>query len=83
MQKEEHGLEKKIAELQNICDRLENDPDITLESSMSMFESGLALAQDCVKDLNAMQAHIAELNKQLDSVLHFSLFEKTDENRRI
>lgn len=68
------AFEKKISELQRIADKLESDAGISLEESMRLYEDGLALAADCVDSLDAVQAKIAELNKQLDGILRRPLF---------
>ncbi|MDE6029358.1 MAG: exodeoxyribonuclease VII small subunit [Clostridiales bacterium] len=62
-------FENKLNELQKIVQRLENDSDVTLEDSMSLYEGGLKIAKECVEDLSLLNARIAELNKQLDLVL--------------
>lgn len=67
-------FENRINELQKIVSRLENDPAVTLEDSMTLYESGLKIAKECVDDLAAMQARIAELNGQLDIILHRPIF---------
>lgn len=71
-------FEAKIAELQKIVGRLESDGSVTLEDSMSLFESGLKLTKECVDDLSAMQAKISELNNQLDLILRQPLFGEDD-----
>lgn len=68
-------FENKLAELQRIVSRLENDADVTLEDSIGLYESGLKIAKGCVDDLGLLSARIAELNKQLDLV-----FGDNDEN---
>ena len=68
-------FENKLAELQSIVGRLENDQGVTLEDSIGLYESGLKIAKGCVDDLTALSARIAELNKQLDLV-----FGGNDEN---
>lgn len=62
-------FEKKIADLQSIVDKLESDKTVTLEDSMSLFENGIKITRECVDDLNAMQARIAALNKELDLII--------------
>lgn len=56
--------EAKLAELQKIVDILESD--VSLDEGMKLFEEGLNLTKECIKDLNDTQARIAELKKQLD-----------------
>ena len=73
-------FENKLDELQKIVQRLENDSDVTLEDSMSLYESGLKIAKDCVEDLSLLNTRIAELNKQLDLVLTIPPFSDNDEN---
>ncbi len=63
------GFEEKIGRLQTIVEKLENDGNVTLEDSMSLFEQGLVITDECVNELNAMQARIAELDKKLDIIL--------------
>lgn len=62
-------FEKKIGELQKLVDRLESDAGVSLEESIKLYEDGLKLTRECVSDLNAMQARIADLNRQLDIIL--------------
>lgn len=73
-------FENKLDELQKIVQRLENDSDVTLEDSMSLYESGLKVAKECVEDLSLLNARIAELNKQLDLVLTMPPLGDNDEN---
>ena len=72
-------FEKKIGELQKVVDKLEGDSGVSLEESMSLFESGLALTKECMESLNAAEARIADLNKQLDAILRRPLFGEDDE----
>lgn len=67
-------FEKNIAELQKIADKLENDPSVSLEDSMALFESGLALTKKCADSLSAITERIDDLNKQLDEILRKPLF---------
>lgn len=60
-------FEAKIGELQKIVDKLESD--VSLEESMKLFENGLALTKECIDELNRSQQSIAQLKKQLDTVL--------------
>lgn len=78
-EKTSSGFEQKIAELQSIVGKLEADPDVTLEESMKLFEDGLALTKSCVDELDAMQARINALNKQLDIILRRSASGECDE----
>lgn len=61
-------FERKIADLQKIVDKLEKS-DVSLEDSMALYERGLELTKDCVRDLNTLSERIAELNDELDTVL--------------
>lgn len=72
-------FEKKIGELQKIVERLESDSSVSLEDSIQLFESGLALTKQCVDSLNGMQSQIADLNKQLDIILQQPLFGDNNE----
>ena len=62
-------FENKLGELQKIVSKLENDSDVTLEDSMSLYEQGLKLTKECVDDLSALSTRIAELNNKLDLIL--------------
>ncbi|MDE6201071.1 MAG: exodeoxyribonuclease VII small subunit [Clostridiales bacterium] len=73
-------FENKLDELQKIVSKLENDSDVTLEDSMSLYENGLKIAKECVEDLSLLNARIAELNKQLDLVLTMPPLGDNDEN---
>ena len=72
-------FEDKLANLQRIVSRLENDSDVTLEDSIGLYESGLKIAKECVEDLAALNARISELNKQLDLILCMPPFGDNDE----
>lgn len=62
-------FESKLSRLRDIADKLENDPTVTLEQSMALYEDGLRITRECVDELNGMQSRIAELNKKLDLIL--------------
>ncbi len=67
MENEKFDFEHKIDELQKIVEKLESD--ISLEEGMKLFESGLGLANDCVRQLNKADDEISALKQQLDNVL--------------
>ena len=73
------GFEQKLAQLQKIVDKLEGDSSVTLEESMDLFKDGLALTEQCVDNLNAMQTRIAELGSRLDLILRQPLFGEGNE----
>ena len=62
-------FENKLGELQKIVNKLESDSDVTLEQSMSLYESGLKLAKQCADALSELSARINELHGQLDLIL--------------
>lgn len=72
-------FEHKIGELQKIADKLESDAGVSLEDSIALFESGLALTKECAESLTAAQVRINDLNKQLDSILRQPLFGEGNE----
>jgi exodeoxyribonuclease VII small subunit len=55
-------FESSLAELEKTIDRLEND-DLTLDSSISLFEKGITLIRTCDNHLKKAQGKISELLK--------------------
>ncbi len=68
-QKEKTGedFEKKLAELNEIVAKLESD--VSLEEGMRLFESGLKLTKECIRELNETQASIEALKGELDTIV--------------
>ncbi len=68
------SFEIKIGRLQAIVDKLEGDPSLSLEDGMALFEDGLKLTKECVEELNVTRERIADLDRQLETVLENPLF---------
>ncbi len=68
------SFEIKIGRLQAIVDKLEGDPSLSLEDGMALFEDGLKLTKECVEELNVTRERIADLDRQLETVLDNPLF---------
>lgn len=68
------SFEIKIGRLQAIVDKLEGDPSLSLEDGMALFEDGLKLTKECVEELNVTRERIADLDRQLETVLNNPLF---------
>ncbi len=57
---EKQSFEKKMAELEQVVDELENgQPD--LERALSLFEKGIGLTKECQKFLDAAEQKVVKL----------------------
>ena len=61
------NYEKSVARLREVIAELEN-PNISLEESMKLFEEGVVLVKECGDVLNAAQQKIDILSESLNIV---------------
>ncbi|MBR5558675.1 MAG: exodeoxyribonuclease VII small subunit [Oscillospiraceae bacterium] len=59
--------EKSVTRLREIIAELEN-PNITLETSMKLFEEGVILVKECGEVLDAAQQKIEVLSESLNKI---------------
>ena len=62
--KREPGFDAKLAELQRIVTRLESE-DLPLESGVSLFKEGVALAKSCRKQLESAKNEVTLVSRGL------------------
>ncbi len=60
--------EKKLNELEELVKKLENG-NVTLEESVSLFESGVALTKDCILALKEYKGRITSASGEMDKLL--------------
>ena len=58
---ENNNFEKSLKELELIVSKLEN-PDISLDESIALFEKGIVLADSCSKQLESAKQKILTLS---------------------
>ncbi len=58
----ENNFEKSLAELENIISKLEND-EVSLDESISLFEKGVKLSNECRKTLEKAEKKIITLTE--------------------
>ncbi|MBD3410797.1 MAG: exodeoxyribonuclease VII small subunit [Ignavibacteriales bacterium] len=63
--KKEKTLKERLRRLEEIADELDRD-DTELETSVALFEEGVALARECGKALDEAELKIVELKGRLD-----------------
>ncbi len=64
------NLEEKIAKLNDLADKIEDD--VSLEESLSIFEQSVQLANECMKALDDCKGKLTVLQEQVRKL--------TDEN---
>lgn len=60
--------EKKLNELEELVKKLENG-NVTLEESVTLFESGVALTKDCILALKEYKGRITSASGEMDKLL--------------
>lgn len=60
--------EKKLNELEELVKKLENG-NVTLEESVSLFESGVALTKECILALKEYKGRITSASGEMDKLL--------------
>ena len=59
-------LENKLKEIEEITVKLE-DPNLSLDEGVKLYEQGTFLAKDCLTELNAVKGKINVIKKELDA----------------
>lgn len=59
-------LEKKLKEIEGITVKLE-DPGISLDEGVKLYEQGTILAKECLAELNSAKGKINVIKKELDA----------------
>ena len=62
--KKEPGFDARLAELQDIVARLENE-DLSLEAGVALFKEGVVLARACRKQLESAKNEVMVLSQGL------------------
>jgi exodeoxyribonuclease VII small subunit len=62
--KKEPGFDARLAELQSIVARLENE-DLPLEAGVDLFKEGVVLAKSCRKQLESARNEVMVLSQGL------------------
>lgn len=60
-------FEKKLIELEKIVQKLE-DSSTTLDGGIELFEKGLILTKDCLKELSNSKAKISTIKQELEEL---------------
>lgn len=61
-------LDEKIEELEKLLTKLESD-GVSVEEGIALFENGIALTKDCLRELNATKGKITQLKKEMDKLI--------------
>lgn len=61
-------LDEKIDELEKLLARLESD-NVSVEEGIALFEKGIAMTKDCLRELNATKGKITQLKKEMDGLI--------------
>ena len=64
--------DKKLAQLEEIVLKLE-DKNISLADGIELFEKGLNLTKECLKNLNDSKLKITEIKKELQMAIDSSI----------
>ncbi|MEX0995185.1 MAG: exodeoxyribonuclease VII small subunit [Balneolaceae bacterium] len=64
--KEKPGFEEALKKLESIVEQLE-DPDVTLEESIRLYEEGVELSRYCSKSLEEAVQRIEKINEKSES----------------
>lgn len=62
------NLEQKIKLLEEISDKMDDD-SLSIDKGIELFEQGLKITKDCVKELSEAKEKIVILKKDLDKIL--------------
>ncbi|MEG1963735.1 MAG: exodeoxyribonuclease VII small subunit [Clostridia bacterium] len=58
-------LEKKLSELEEIVEKIQNK-DTKLDESLTLFNAGVKLSTECLAELESVKGQIYLLTKELD-----------------
>ena len=74
------NFESDFKEFESIVKKLEN-PNLTLNEGVALFEKGVALLKDCYASLGEAKGKITVLTKELDSIIEAPLTLDEDKNK--
>lgn len=58
-------FEKGIKDLENICERME-DENLPLNDGVKLYEEGMLLAKECYEELNKIKGKVTIIKQDLD-----------------
>lgn len=58
-------FEKNIKNLENICERME-DENLPLNEGVKLYEEGMAIAKDCYLELNNIKGKVTIIKQDLE-----------------
>lgn len=74
------NFEQSFKEFEAIVKKLE-DPTLTLNDGVALFEKGVELLKDCYSQLGEAKGKITVLTKQLDGIIENPLDLNEDKNK--
>lgn len=63
--KKEAQFEKSLNRLEEIVDILESG-DVPLSDAIKMYEEGIKLSKDCLKQLSEVEVRLKKISKEID-----------------
>ncbi len=69
------SFEQSLKRLEKIVESLE-EGEVSLEESLKMFEEGIQLSKECLETLNAAEAKVKKLTKDIHGKIQLSDFEE-------
>lgn len=73
------NYEKSVRELQEIVEKLSTEK-ISVEEGLALYEKGIALAMESLKELNEVKGKIEILNKKLEDLESMEEIEVDDDD---
>jgi len=61
------NYEKNVKELENIVEKMSSEK-LSMEEGLALYEKGIALATESLKELNEVKGKIEILNKRLEDL---------------
>lgn len=60
------NLDEGLNKVTEIASKLEN-PDLTIEEGLKLYEEGVIIAKDCLKQIESVKGKINVIRKELDA----------------
>lgn len=60
------NLDEGLNKVTEIASKLEN-PDLTIEEGLKLYEEGVIIAKDCLKQIESVKGKIYVIRKELDA----------------
>ena len=60
------NLDDGLKKVTEIASKLEN-PDLTIEEGLKLYEEGVIIAKDCLKQIEGVKGKINVIRKELDA----------------